>query len=287
MQNTVIYHKGCADGLMAAAIAYSTLPHFTTKFHGGVHGEPPPDVTGHTVYLLDFSYKKDVIKEMLKTANKIILIDHHKSALEDLDELIKDNSIVTYTDLNRSGCRLAWSYFKSMALAPAIVLHIEDRDLWKFQYPETKDVTKGLDLEEKTVKHYYSLLTHNKPHELITLFKTRGQTLNQAFENDCLNIIKSSLRYVDLFQYKNIPIVNCNSMYSSNIGNLLVKDGVAPFAICYSDATEGRRFSLRSLETQVDVSEIASLLDVNGGGHYCAAGCMLTYDVLKNHPLGV
>lgn len=294
IHTSIIYHDKCSDGLMAAAVAATYFKYDSgIEYIGGKHGDAPPDVTGKAVYFLDFSYKKNVVQEMLKTAREIILIDHHKSALEDLQELIDNKSIKAYTDLNRSGCSLAWDYFYPSKDKPLIVKYIEDRDLWKFKLENTKDICKGLDLEPLTFLSYVSILeeelnSHTQPYlDQINRLREAGNVLNQAYNIQCDEIIKSALRYVDLFEYKNIPIVNCNYLYASTIGNTLAEYPDVPFAITYYDSEQGRKFSLRSLTSKEDVSIIANRINSNGGGHYCAAGCMLSYDELKGHPLGI
>lgn len=54
------------------------------EFVPGVYGQEPPDVAGKDVVLVDFSYKYDVLAELAWRAKSIIVLDHHKSAAEDL-----------------------------------------------------------------------------------------------------------------------------------------------------------------------------------------------------------
>lgn len=79
----VIYHGNCADGFGAAWCFWNKYGD-EYEFHPGVYQEPPPDVADRDVYLVDFSYKRPGLLEMAKTAESITVIDHHKSAIEDL-----------------------------------------------------------------------------------------------------------------------------------------------------------------------------------------------------------
>jgi len=54
------------------------------EFHAGVYQNPPPDVTGKDVILVDFSYKRPILDEMKSKAASILILDHHKTAMEDL-----------------------------------------------------------------------------------------------------------------------------------------------------------------------------------------------------------
>ena len=86
MKDLVIYHSNCADGFGAAWVFWNMKDKegMEFDFFPGVYNKPPPDVKDRTVYLVDFSYKKEVILKMLEEAARIVLIDHHKTAIEDL-----------------------------------------------------------------------------------------------------------------------------------------------------------------------------------------------------------
>ena len=79
----VIYHGNCADGF-SAAWCFWRYHRDTADYVAGVYQTPPPDVTGRDVYLVDFSYKRAVVADMLTKAARVTLIDHHKTAIEDL-----------------------------------------------------------------------------------------------------------------------------------------------------------------------------------------------------------
>ena len=70
----VIYHKDCADGLAAAWCFWKQFGD-SMEYHPGAYNEPAPDIYNRDVYLVDFSYKRDVVEEMCKFANKIVLLD--------------------------------------------------------------------------------------------------------------------------------------------------------------------------------------------------------------------
>ena len=78
-----IYHGNCADGFGSAWAVREALGD-DVEFHPGVYQDDPPDVTDQDVILVDFSYKRDVLFEMEKTAYSILILDHHKSAAEEL-----------------------------------------------------------------------------------------------------------------------------------------------------------------------------------------------------------
>lgn len=48
-----------------------------------------------------------------------------------------------FFDLQKSGARLAWEYFHPEKPTPRLVEFIEDRDLWKWQIPRSKEFSAG------------------------------------------------------------------------------------------------------------------------------------------------
>src|SRR6266851_5097617 len=79
-----IYHSSCQDGFASAWIVYNHFGKNNVDFFPGIYQNDPPDVTGKDVIMVDFSYKKDVILKMAETAKSILILNHHKSAIEDL-----------------------------------------------------------------------------------------------------------------------------------------------------------------------------------------------------------
>lgn len=145
----VIYHGNCADGFSAAWCfwrKYGTGADYVS----GVYQQDPPDVTGRDVYLVDFSYKRAMVEQMLKSAKTVTLIDHHKTAIDELRPLAQQLEMTNndgqgvnfgwFCDLNRSGATLAWDYLFPGEDRPLLLGHVEDRDLWRFKLPGTREI---------------------------------------------------------------------------------------------------------------------------------------------------
>lgn len=88
MKPLCIYHGNCADGFTSAWAVYKALGN-DAEYFPGIYSEPPPDVTGRDVIMVDFSYKRPVLEKMGESANSILILDHHKTALEDLEPFTK------------------------------------------------------------------------------------------------------------------------------------------------------------------------------------------------------
>src|ERR1700685_2580125 len=108
MKSLCIYHGNCADGFGSAWVVRKALG--DVDFFPGVYMTPPPDVAGREVVMVDFSYKRPALLEMAKTAETILVIDHHKTAAEDLASLPVPNIDAVF-DMEHSGAMLTWAHY--------------------------------------------------------------------------------------------------------------------------------------------------------------------------------
>lgn len=298
----VIYHGNCADGFGAAWAARRKLGD-TARYYAATHQDPPPDVTGLGVVLVDFAYKRDVLREMAKTARSILVLDHHKTAAEDLTEdrstsngapiwrlenysgrltwerhladvyqdwceCVTLATIYAYFDMNRSGAGIAWDFFHPGEPRPALISHIEDRDLWRFALPQTREI------QANVFSHPYDfdawdVLMAADPASLAI----EGAAIERKHHKDVAELVGVTKRRM---QIGGVEVWAANLPYTltSDAGHLMCEGG-EPFAACYWDTPEGRVFSLRSREGGADVSAIAK--SYGGGGHEHAAGFRLPH----------
>lgn len=277
----VIFHKDCADGVAAAWCFWKQYKD-SYEYHAGVYNESVPDILDRDVYLVDFSYKENIMDMICQYANNVVLLDHHVSALDDLWQLSSkySNFDMTQSTDKNSGCIIAWNYVKNKEQhkkgMPVLLQYIQDRDMWKFELPHTREVTTALFSYDMNFEMYDKLMKLSKVG--IKKLIAEGQVLNKKFFKDLDNIIKTATRRVELSGY-NVPLLNCNYLYASEAGNVLAVN--EPFSVTYYDTEKHRVFSLRSASTGLDVSEIAK--QYNGGGHKHAAG----FKVDRNHPLAI
>lgn len=264
MKTLCIYHGNCADGFGAAWVVRKYFNKYfgedKVEFHAGVHQDPPPDVTGRDVYIVDFSYKKEVLIEMAAKAKTILILDHHKSAEHDLVDL--PGNIATYFDMGRSGSMITWDHFFSGVEPPQLLKHIQDRDLWKFELDYTREIQAAL------FSYPYDFEVWDELFEMDTaILCQEGETLERKHFKDINEFIKVAAYRTEIAGY-NVPILNAPYFWSSDAGHIMGKG--ESFAACYWDTPKGRVFSLRSADDGIDVSEIAK--QFGGGGHKNAAG---------------
>jgi len=254
-----IYHKDCADGF-AAALAVklwadeSSLP---SEFIPAHYGDTAPDVTGKDVLIVDFSYPRETLLEMNKKASSLKVIDHHKTAQESLKGL--DFCLF---DMDKSGAVLTWEYLLPNRSVPELFLYIQDRDLWKWEYPLSNAISAGLQLLEFDLDVWGKYIQNQALIELVD----KGQVI-VSYQEQCINkTIRSEIPMVPIAGHT-VPCINTTHLISET-GNELAKGH--PFCAMYFETAEHRIYSLRSAKDGIDVSEIAKLF--GGGGHFHAAG---------------
>lgn len=275
----VIYHKDCADGVAAAWCFWKQYGD-SYEYFPGVYNSPAPDFYNRDVYLVDFSYKRETVADMCQFANKVVVLDHHQSALEDLWDLqsTHPNFDMTFSRSGMAGSMIAWDYVKYVSKhkrkLPVLLEHIQDRDMWWFRLPHTKEIMMAVFSHPFEIEAYDKLMGLNRS-GLKGLVR-EGEVLQRKYRMDLLKSIEITKRYMDIGGHI-VPTANLNYIYASEGGSILAEGH--PFAATYYDTKEHRVFSLRSLETGIDVSEIAK--QYNGGGHKHASG----FKVDRKHPL--
>lgn len=263
-----VYHGNCADGFAAAWVVREYF-NDQVDFHPGVYQEPPPDVTDRDVILVDFSYKRAVLMEMAAKANSILILDHHKSAAEDLAGFptkveFPGEKIAAIFDMERSGAGITWDYFFPDKPRPALLNRIEDRDLWRFRYHDTRAVQAFVFSHPYDFELYDRLMAEDADFDLMA---TEGAAIERKHFKDIDELLGVTTRSMMIGGHR-VPVANLPYTLTSDAGHKMAQH--APFAACYWDTPDGRVFSLRSSAGGLDVSEIAKLY--GGGGHANAAG---------------
>jgi oligoribonuclease NrnB/cAMP/cGMP phosphodiesterase (DHH superfamily) len=264
MKKFCIYHGNCSDGFGAAWVVRKALGKDNVLFHPGVYQTDPPEVRGQEIVMVDFSYKRPVLLRMAERAKSILIIDHHKTAAEDLVDL--PNNVKTVFDMDHSGAILTWQHYFGKQPPPQLLQHIEDRDLWRFKLDKTREIQAAL------FSHPYDFALWDvlfmQPGGVALLAKD-GEAIERKHFKDIQELIAGFAHKLTIQGYT-VPALNAPYFYSSDAGHILAKD--QPFAVCYWYGEDGVTFSLRSTG-DVDVSEIATRY--GGGGHPKAAGFKL------------
>lgn len=263
-----IYHGHCADGFASAWVVRKAFLG-NVDFHAGCYGDDPPEVSGRDVFLVDFSYPRPVLEAMVAVADSVTILDHHATAAADLDSL---PGAITRFDPDHSGCMITWQYFFGSQTPPALLLHIEDRDLWQFAMDRTREILAGL------FSHPYDFDAYDywmADSTTLDGLATDGAAILRKMRRDLEELLPLMTRQMWIGGHR-VPAVNLPLTLASEAAGALAIG--QPFAACYWDGPDVRTFSLRSDSYGLDVSRIARRY--GGGGHPHAAGFRTAYGVL-------
>lgn len=261
-----IYHANCADGVSAAWAVWKAMGE-RLDYHPGVHDTPPPPVHGREVILVDFSYPRPLMEQLAAQAKRVLLLDHHQTARDNLQPLLDSGVIDGVIDLDRSGAMLAWNHFHPHEPPPRLLCHVQDRDLWQWRLRGTREILAALLSYPYTFEDWDRLMAADPE----TLYQ-EGVPIVRKQRKDIEEILPQVTRRMRIGGYV-VPVANLPPNMAADGANRLARD--APFAAAYWDGPQLRTFSLRSRNDGVDVAKIAQ--SYGGGGHRNAAGFRLPY----------
>lgn len=260
-----LYHANCNDGSGAALAVWLKYGDIGHEYIPCQYGNPLPDgLENSDIIMVDFSAKKEQIRELARIADSILIIDHHITAKADLDD-VDDGfgcRIETIFNMDQSGAVLAWTYFHPLADIPKLFLYIQDRDLWKFEVPGSKEVHAALQLYPDW-RHWREL----NDGDLIT----EGAAIKRYLHQQAEGIVKTPPQMWDITGDV-VPVYNLQGFMISDTLHLSLETyPECQYAVAYFDLPDKRVYSLRSRSgSDIDVSEIAK--QHGGGGHKHSAG---------------
>ncbi len=267
----VIYHKRCPDGFGAAYAAWKKFGDTAEYVPAGYGEEPPEDLAGKEVYIVDFYYDEhpDAMRQLAKDTKRLVILDHHQTSrpfVEEAPEHVFDN--------NRSGATIAWSYFHPDAPMPRLMQYLEDGDLYRFALPETRHVFTYL----MTVPSDFAVWD-----ELVATLEDDAKreellTKAAAYDDFYEKMVAIAVEAAKKVRFEGYECYFANSLPSitmrSHIGNLLYKK-LPPIALVVSAHPDGYGVSIRSDGTSVDVGALAA--KYGGGGHAGSAGFFIPH----------
>jgi oligoribonuclease NrnB/cAMP/cGMP phosphodiesterase (DHH superfamily) len=246
----VLYHAECLDGFGAAWAIWKKFPSAT--YTPVKHGLPPPSgLAGKKIVIVDFSYPRPVLEALAKDAASLLVLDHHVTAEKALAGLP-----YTYFDQKKSGAVLAWEWAHQQP-APKLLLHVQDKDLWHWALPGSREVNAALSSYPFDFRLWDSFRQE--------ALEAEGRAILRYEHEMVGKLVKEQVLVT--FQGKTVPAVQ-SAILNSQIGERL--SGRHPFVVIWHDRDGRRYFSLRSREDGPDVEAIAR--QYGGGGHTHAAG---------------
>lgn len=256
----VLHHANCLDGTGAKYAAW-------TKFQDNAtyipvqYGQPAPIIPdGHDVFILDFSYDRDTLEAIKQRSKSLLVLDHHKSA-----EIALQGLEYAKFDMQKSGAVLAWEHFQPGKEIPDLLKAVQDRDLWKFELPYTKEITAYLPILNGGMREWGEVATDS------TLFNHAANAGWNKLKFDKLEI-DSFLKSVIVVDYAGHRCGFCNTnTLISEKGNAICEQMPVDFSLTYFVDMKGTAtLSFRSKPGGFNVRSLAE--ELGGGGHNNAAG---------------
>lgn len=275
MNTYIIFHANCNDGMAAAWVAHLRFGD-TVKYIPAKYGMPFPDEIkkGDEAYILDFSWPRDIIERVLAKGIKLVILDHHKTAKDELQGLN-----CAYFDMEHSGARLAWNHFFPDKSVPWSIQLVEDYDLWIKQYEDTDPFN-----------YYLRTISENNnptnPDFVNAMhFPTTGVAAGKHYQkfvnwqaHQCIKHILFSFTVTLDGKFIKVPCLSASKTISNETAHAFLTTN-PQYEICgivWITSPHGLYVSLRcSEETQINAGEIAK--QFGGGGHPKAAGFQVSH----------
>lgn len=280
--NTIIYHNPCNDGAVALWCAnyYSPIEEKIPCQAGTNPQNLVPD--NKNILFVDLCPSFDYLFKICKYAKKIVVLDHHKTTLDEWKKFKEKcpSNLTIQLDMERSGCQMSWDYF-FQSPRPWFVDYVADRDLWAWKLPYSREINQYF--------FEYNTLEHTKLNEITQLIEWTPEQKNSIIVEGS-SLLKYQKKQLDLaskraieaemfvnnFKYK-LWLGTTTTADRSDLGNVLanklLSSGNLPnFSAVwvYEPKTNDWWISLRGHKNSPDLSVIAKVF--GGGGHPKASG---------------
>jgi len=309
MKPLIIYHANCTDGFGAAFCAWLKFGDEAEYIPMNYGEQSQFDVANREVYILDFSFPKEVMEHILEYAKRVIWLDHHKTAFEnwadDERQLYVDETEYTHIvlDNDKSGAMLAWEHFHPEQEIPDFIRFIDDRDRWQWKYENSAAFHAGMASRKPwTFEQWHTLNIsdggfYRAIDEGIVLLKAQDAQVKSIAKHamKCIIIYPDKVRgahsvrapwkhrvsgpnHMGYFDEAFADGLAVNtSVHMSEVGHELANRSGTFGLIWYLGENGQAKVSLRS-NGDYDVSAIAK--QFGGGGHRNAAGFSIDVQTL-------
>lgn len=264
---------GCPDGFGAALAAWTVLGD-DAEYRGVARfNEYPDDVARRDVYVLDFTFTREVMERLGREAASLTVLDHHASSTVRLAGYRPLCCGKVHLDVERSGAVLAWEHFHPGKPLPYLYQCIQSRDLWRWDVPGDRAFLSWLDTQPMTFTAWRQVLQAT-PEEL-SVIGEQGAAMEVKYQALCREMAEQAKPLV-LDGHEGL-VANVPHAFASAVGHLLY-ERCGTFGLIWSITPDRMlRCSLRS-KAPFDARLIAEKF--GGGGHPQAAGFALPLEHL-------
>lgn len=257
----VLYHAPCPDGFAAALCAWQ---HFDGlgDYIGISHGQVPPDATGRDLYILDIAFDLQTMQRLEAQARRIVLLDHHKTAAQALHGYKCRCGVVKF-ELNKSAARMAWEYFNPGQEVPALIAHVEDRDLVSWMLDDSPAYLLALDAGPYNFHRWRGVLSM-PPHKFEE-FLVRGRAMLQFYRKQ-VDYLVSQARPVRLNGHAGL-LTNAPYIFHTDIGLELARRSGSFGAVWCLEDHEGTQRVRIGMRAGADFDTLPIAEAFGRGGH--------------------
>lgn len=278
-QTVIVYHVKtpstiCFDGYCAATLfwrKYGDTAHYLPAVY---HDTPNlDDFRGKDVIFVDFSYNVEHMDNIFNVAKSLLVFDHHLPKAKSFEG--RDYAHFSATE---SGSVLAWRYLNGAAPLPDMVALIDDGDRYVNALSDVFPFASSLSVEQESFAHWSKLIdTLVFGSREYDEFIKRGIVLDKYNTARVASLTKDAFP-ITLCGIKGL-IVNSNKFYSHLAGIRLAEYSGTFGAVFYVRPDSNVEVSLRRVDPDTDVEQIAKTF--GGGGHKGAAAFSVSLDKFK------
>lgn len=283
MKNKIIYHNRDLDGFCSGAITKKHLieqGERDIEMVGWNYGDESPikeDVKSCNYYIVDLSLESRDMVDLFYNANKVVWIDHHKSAIElSKKEGYSDMTGVRW--IGDSAAKLAWDYFYPDFRMPLSVYYVDRYDVWK----KEKDWEKVMDAQIG-MRFHMKNPEDDKAFENWVALIAQDSMMNSIFEDGILlneyqkGVYEIAARSAFDLMFEGIKFCAINCAGGSNTVQSVIREdheAIMTFVLTRKGWTVGMYGNGKN----IDLSVIATKF--GGGGHADACGFVID-DIYK------
>jgi len=230
--------------------------------------------TNDTIYILDFSFDRDVMEKLASEHEDCVWIDHHVTAINKMDGV----NIKGVRKVGEAGCLLTWKYFYPEQQAPLFIVLVHMFDVWQNHNKERweniiRPFIYGLDSMiwdyEDSDNVWDMLFMNSTDTQIIQNIIKDGKVIQKYIQKQNKHTT-NKCAFVTLFEGGRAIVANTEKT-GSDMFDSVYNPEEHDFMMSFSLTKSGYwAVSLYSTKAEFHVGSIAK--KYGGGGHAGAAG---------------
>ena len=236
------------------------------------------------IFIVDLVAPYTWIMDLLTNGFDVTVMDHHKTTINNLHDLVENNSTGSkfklFWDDKLSACGVAWKAFYNNTPMPWTVQMVNNWDLWQHEDPQVIPFHYGMECIDMSNDYIWRELIKGDPGSCSQIMQM-GQMVG-AFWINKQNETSTSHNFI--IDKHGLKFMCCNGWFTSSYDFAAAFDKSDCDAMMWFRFTPNQgnypwRVSFRTTKEGVDLLSIAE--QYRGGGHPTACGCNLTTEEMK------